>query len=104
MSKFTDLVKQLVEGGANPNDLQNELELAVQATELWVLWGNGKWMPYLVCSICGSVYGGVCCEIGTTGPIVSSDPKFHKNQPGRQMIPYKEWNEKASQIRWDNES
>ena len=96
MSEFSNLVRDLIESGEDPNVLAEELEESVGKTGLWILWGDGSWEQNMVCSKCGSSSGGICNDGGTIGPPYTGDPGYHKNQPGVKMIPQKEWNERQS--------
>ena len=92
MTEFEELVKSLIEHGADPNSLSEDFESAVSQTELWGLWGDGRWRENLVCSKCGSAYGGICADDGSTAKADDFENKeFHKNQKGVTMIPYKLW-------------
>ncbi len=89
---LTEVVQKLIAEGANPNDLKEELEEAIEDTQEWGLWGDGTWRKETVCSKCGSVYVGICSDEGTDPDIVDFDNlAFHKNQKGVTVIPLKEW-------------
>lgn len=88
---LTEVVQQLIAGGANPNDLQEEFEKAIDPI-LWVVCGDREWWQNMVCSKCGSWAAGICGDPGT--PARWDDPKhpgLHSNQPGVQRIPYRVW-------------
>ena len=94
MCKLAELVAELVAAGADPNELQADFEDAVEATETWGRWGDGRWRPATVCSKCGSPYAGVCHdgEGGTLeGSLDENNLAFHMRQPGVSTIPLKEW-------------
>lgn len=79
---LTEVLQKLITEGANPNDLKEEFETAIEDTQEWGLWGDGRWRKETVCSKCGSVYAGICFDEGTN---------FHNNQKGVTVIPLKEW-------------
>lgn len=92
MTKLTEVITELIKIGADPNDLQNEFEEAVSATQEWGLWGDTYWRREEVCSKCGSSYAGICSDKGTTPKISDfNNPAFHKNQNGVDIIPLKDW-------------
>lgn len=91
MTTLAEVVQKLISEGADPNDLQDEFEEAVKNTLDWGLWGDGRWRKNMVCSKCGSPYGGICSDNPKAAITDFSNPSFHKNQEGVARIPYKEW-------------
>ncbi len=91
MTILTRVIQVLISKGADPNELQHEFENAVNETLEWVLWGDERWRPNVVCSKCGSPYGAICSDDPKVDILDSKNPAFHKNQEGVTRIPYKEW-------------
>ena len=61
MSKLSEAIFELLEAGADPNDLEKEFEIAVRNSGCdWALFGDGRWRKDTVCSICGSWVAGIC--------------------------------------------
>ena len=90
MSRFSEIIKELIAGGADPNDLLEEFENTVKETQEWAIWGDGRWRREMVCSRCGSPYAGICSD-GHVKIGDSKNPALHRNQPGVSCIPLKEW-------------
>ena len=59
MSPLSKAIFELLEAGADPNDLVKEFEIAVLSCD-WALFGDGRWRKDTVCSICGSWATGIC--------------------------------------------
>ena len=61
MSKLSEAIFELLEAGADPNDLEKEFEIAVRNSGCdWALFGDGRWRKDTVCSICGLWVAGIC--------------------------------------------
>ena len=72
MSKLSEAIFELLEAGADPNDLEKEFEIAVRNSGCdWALFGDGRWRKDTVCSICGLWVAGVC---------------GHQNDPNQEII------------------
>ena len=70
MRALTETVVNLVNEGADPNDLQHEFEKAVLESDMdWALWGDGRWRKKTVCSECGSPLAGLCEHPHTVIPL-----------------------------------
>ena len=61
MSKLSEAIFELLEAGADPNDLAKEFEVAVLNSGCgWALFGDGRWRKDTVCSVCDSWATGIC--------------------------------------------
>ena len=84
MSKLSEAIFELLEAGADPNDLEKEFEIAVRNSGCdWALFGDGRWRKDTVCSICGLWMAGICGhqDDPTQKVILASEYKDGKISP-----------------------
>ena len=91
-TELTPIVHKLLRAGANPNDLDAELQDAILSAGMdWALFGDDTWRQDTVCSICGSWAAGICGEPTKPGEpktdiLSRTDTRLHKNNPFQEVI------------------
>ena len=84
MSKLSEAIFELLEAGADPNDLEKEFEIAVRNSGCdWALFGDGRWRKDTVCSICGSWVAGICGHENSFNREIISRSEYRKLHPAK---------------------
>jgi hypothetical protein len=57
---YEEFVRLRLAAGDDPNVITHAIEEALMGTTDWALFGNGRWGPDSVCSVCGRWALGLC--------------------------------------------
>jgi len=84
MSKLSETIFELLEAGADPNDLEKEFEVAVLNSGCdWALFGDGRWRKDTVCSICGLWVAGICGHEKSPNQEIILRSEYRKLHPAK---------------------
>ena len=78
--KLKQLIINLLDNGADPNDIVQEVKGIIEQHSKWALFGDGLWREDTVCSICGLWVAGIC---------------GHQDDPNQQIIPRSAYREEV---------